>query len=629
MSEQTTDYEGLFALTPELVDNLQQFLKRKETELADFIQHSFLPGPGVFHVPFIQTHSHDFHLPNLIPPLDKAVHQLSINQSQKERQGHWGEIRNEINKRLWEYVEIIEGTSTELYEELSLVGFDRWRSELFDTVKKINDDLQERVKDLKETIPKVEKLLWKYRTNKDGNGSIAAIMDRFQFWFTDILDSGLTKNLDKTDEFLKLKFKDFSERFDAYCKIDPVVSETLDQNSDYLIMKKMDRSHQDRLILLAVLLRCWEQARSNYKILQKDISRSIYQSVNINRIPVLFKDYTSALKQGLFETARAFKEGDTFALKPMFVDGIKVIRSEVKGLRSTVSSYREFIQGVNPEQATNMVHLIYELQHLDQQYERLGDALESYDDPEQVPYKASLKREIEGILHVMGQPLMSRKGMRNQVHDLVPRLQDCDEMGSTDPSILDFIGTMLNKALRLDWKYQTLQEMPAFHEVVTHHLGILGPIYDRQHVNRYGKFKKIVQHIEQWVKVGKTYRHIDEIEFDMNDIKEYLQDFLASIQRSIREIPFDNKDALKERYDTFSQMLLEYRYLFSNFFHMLRQQGDEGEYIRTQFQYIDRYFDAIELQLNNLKENVANEDEIPGREEFSDMDDDESEEEEE
>ncbi len=605
MEEETaTDYEGLFALTPDLVHQLQEFLQRKEADLADYLQQAFLPSPGTYHLPFINTHTTDFNLSELIPSLEEMTRRLYDTQPIQERQRHWKDLRNNINKRLWNYVETLESASTELYEELSLIGFDRWRSELFENLKKINSDLLRRLEDLKLIIHKLEKILWEYRSIKESRGQWG-ILERFQFWFTDTLDKELKTNVDKTEQFLKLKFKDFSDKFDAYCKVDPIVSETLDRCGDYLIIKKMERSSQDRIILLEVLLKCWEAAKSKYKILQDDIARSIYQSVNINRVPALFKEYSTAIKKALFETGRSFKNGDLFALKPMLDEGIGLIRKELKGFKSAASLYREFIQNKDPTQANELVHIIYELQHQDQLYEKLTASLARFDDPEQGPYQESLHKEIEGILHTMGQPLISRKGMRSQTHVLVPRLQDCDELGSSQESIIDFMGEVLNKALRLDWKYQTLQEVPGFHELVAYHLGLLGPIQDRSHINRYGKFKKIIQHIEQWVKGGKTYRHVDEIELDMNDIKEYLQDFLASIQRSIREIPQQDKETLRERRGIYSQMLLEYRYLFANFFNILRQQGDEGEYIRNQFQYIDRYFDAIEMQLNNLKDSLG------------------------
>lgn len=620
MEEETaTDYEGLFALTPNLVNQLQDFLQRKEADLADYIQQTFLPSPGTYHIPFINTHTSDFKLSEVIPSIEQMTQRLYETQPIQDRQRHWRELRNNINKRLWNYVETLEGASTELYEELALVGFDRWRTELFENLKKMNDDLLRRVADLKIIIPKLEQILWDYRSAKDGKGFHRGILDRFQFWFTDTLDKELKTNVDKTEQFLKLKFKDFSDKFDAYCKVDPIVSDTLDRCGDYIIIKKMERSSQDRIVLLEVLLNCWEAAKNKYKILHEDIARSIYQSVNINRVPALFREYSGAIKKALFETGRSFKSGDLFALKPMLEDGIALIRKELKAFKSSAGLYREFIQNKDSTQANELVHIIYELQHLDQLYERLSASLARFDDPEQGPYKESLHKEIEGILHTMGQPLISRKAMRSQTHNLVPRLQDCDELGSPQESILDFMSEMLNKALRLDWKYQTLQEIPGFHEIVAYHLGLLGPIPDRSHINRYGKFKKIIQHIEHWVKGGKTYRHVDEIELDMNDIKEYLQDFLASIQRSIRETPQNDKESLLERWETYSQMLLEYRYLFANFFNVLRQQGDEGEYIRNQFQYIDRYFDAIEMQLKNLKESIG---EVKGSRFIEEEDDD-------
>jgi hypothetical protein len=248
-----------------------------------------------------------------------------------------------------------------------------------------------------------------------------------------------------------------------------------------------------------------------------------------------------------------------------------------------------------------LVGLGYDLQHLDSQLERMGKSIEYAEDAEQAPYHLSLHKEIESLLHSMGQPLVSRKVMRSLVHQLLPLLQDCDELGSSREDVTEFVGEMLTKALRADWKTQVLEENPAFHSLVSNHLGIVGPIEDRPHINRMGKFKRIVSHIEHWVKAGTAYRHIGDIEIDMNDIKEVLQDYLATVQRFVKEGPPADKVQGQERAQRFAQMLLEYRYLFGNFYSFLRKHSAEGEYILNQFQFIEKYFEAVEHQLNIYK----------------------------
>jgi len=435
--------------------------------------------------------------------------------------------------------------------------------------------------------------------------SVRSILDRFQFWFTVTLDSGLKDNLNKTEQFLRLKFTDFSDRYDSYCKIDPQISEVLEKYDHYLILKNLDRDNQDKIVLLSVLLYCWENARKSHKNLLQDVNKSIYRSINVNRVPGMLRDYYMALLKAMFDTSRAFKLGNTQSMKLLLADGIKVLRGEVQGLRTTVNSYRDFISLTYPAQSNDLIRLSYDLQSLDASYARMNQSLEYSQDPEQTPYHASLQKEIDGLLHSMGQPLTSRKVMRSQVHQLLPLLQDCDELGSHDERVTEFMGETLTKALRVDWKTQLLEESPSFHDLIFQHLGIVGPIEDRAHINRYGKFKRIIQHIEHWVREGKTYRHIDEIEVDMNDIKEVLQDYLATVQRLVKEGIVGDKGQLTERSHKLSQMLLEYRYLFGNFYSFLRKHSSEGEYIRNQFQYIERYFEAVEHQLKTFQNETS------------------------
>ena len=88
----------------------------------------------------------------------------------------------------------------------------------------------------------------------------------------------------------------------------------------------------------------------------------------------------------------------------------------------------------------------------------------------------------------------------------------------------------------------------------------------------------------------------------MNDMKTYLQDFLASIQRAGKEKssdPFFDEAIVK-----FCQQLLEYRYLFGQFFLSLMNKSPDSQQLRHQFLFVDQYFETIENLLIDLKANV-------------------------
>ena len=89
-----------------------------------------------------------------------------------------------------------------------------------------------------------------------------------------------------------------------------------------------------------------------------------------------------------------------------------------------------------------------------------------------------------------------------------------------------------------------------------------------------------------------------EIELDMNDMKTYLQDFLASVQRAEKERA--HNPFIDETVDKFKVQLLEYRYLFGQFFYLLMNKNSESQQLRNQFLFVDQYFETIENHLSHL-----------------------------
>ena len=114
------------------------------------------------------------------------------------------------------------------------------------------------------------------------------------------------------------------------------------------------------------------------------------------------------------------------------------------------------------------------------------------------------------------------------------------------------------------------------------------------------KFKEIFQQLEGWVESRDTNRHVHEIETDMNDMRGELQDFLGYVQRWTCE---DNLEVSKAEDIAIliAKQLLEYRYAFGNFFHLLYQSEPEGRLIRNQFLFADQYFEVIESQLYEMR----------------------------
>ena len=178
-------------------------------------------------------------------------------------------------------------------------------------------------------------------------------------------------------------------------------------------------------------------------------------------------------------------------------------------------------------------------------------------------------------------------------------LESLNELGSFESKSVEFVGEVLSRALRADWKYHVLFDLTAFEQIYKTHCGILGPLHERQHIARLETFDHLVKQLGSWVKSRTLNKHAHEIEQDMNDIKEGLQEFYAYVQRLFDAEDIPREKALQQA-DEVSRGLLEYRFLFGKFFHDLRENEPEERSIRNRFLFVDQYFESIEGKLQEF-----------------------------
>ncbi len=191
--------------------------------------------------------------------------------------------------------------------------------------------------------------------------------------------------------------------------------------------------------------------------------------------------------------------------------------------------------------------------------------------------------------------------MEVRSRQFVEHLQSLDELASSDPLVVENVTKFLSRALRADWKYNMLFDIPEFHLLYSIHQGILGPDSDRAHVTRMGEFRILTERLFKWIKEKKLIRHHHDVELDINDIKESLQDMLAYVQRTAKDPVLFNKENAASIIQDISKKLLEYRYLFNHFFHQLRGIESDEKLLRKQFLFVDHYFESIENRLIEMR----------------------------
>ena len=123
------------------------------------------------------------------------------------------------------------------------------------------------------------------------------------------------------------------------------------------------------------------------------------------------------------------------------------------------------------------------------------------------------------------------------------------------------------------------------------------PADDRQHLQRYHKFKKVFQQLHQWIETGNLNRHTHDVELDINDTKALLQDFLGQAQHI--EMTRTSLGQVNPEFITATtKQLLEYLYLFGHFFHSLDMTDPDQRQLRRRFLFADQYFDSVEVILS-------------------------------
>ncbi|MDP1880819.1 MAG: hypothetical protein Q8K60_07755, partial [Parachlamydiaceae bacterium] len=429
------------------------------------------------------------------------------------------------------------------------------------------------------------------------------------------MDFHLLKNLEKSESYLKKEFDQFNLRYHEFLFLKGKADEELKKVQYYPILSLLDMQQQDLYIQLMRLLKLMELNPHPKKEVGKETIRALKNLSSVDMVIQLFKVYHHELRSSLFKSSLEWKslsqEKDLFdEAVTRLKEKIKEDQEELQAFLQIMSQYRRFILkndsnpyvgsrwgfsewivGPEPAKSKEILTLIYHTEELNQLLTRFTSSL-NQDSEEMADRKVILEQEIEQTLHEMGQPLISKSMMKKRAEELLEQLHKYDEIGDPSMEAINFVEHTLSVALREDWKYHLLHDFPLFHQIYRLHLGIAGHRHDIAHSSRVNRFNQIMKHIEVWITKDEIYSHIHQIQMDINDLKIYLQEFLASVQRSVKEKSQD--PFFDETLHHFYQQLLECRYLFGGFFLLLMKENRDGQELRNQFLFVDQYFESIE-----------------------------------
>lgn len=618
MSWRSIDFRGLSDLDQKIVDQLEQYLYQKETRLAHQILNSIQPTPLEAFSPLLPLGGGHLKLSEAVEGFSKKVRlfvQGGVDDIPKDSDLR---VVKELNEALWEFTEVLEGCVVELFQQIKQVSVDRWHLSISRAVHAIKDMLIHYIEDVIWAIRRLEKPLRDYCSKVQQK---SGILQRWSSYWRSYIDSTLLKNLNQSEAFLKKQYEAFDKRYLDYMHISVKVEDALQKMKGYPVLALLDVPEQNLYVDVFRLLKALDMNRKPKGTLAQETIRSLKHLASIDSVFKVLRVYLRELKDAFFNSSLELKGLDKDPV--IFKESLEKLKGKVRDyhhelqqLIATMGHYRtfllktdpnpyvrarwgfsEWVVGPEPVKAKKVLNLIYSAEELSGGYGRFLASLDR-DLIAQQRHENQVHQEIEKLLHEMGQPLISRFMMRSRAERLLEQLRECDEIGSAHFDTIYYIEEVLSKAMREDWKYHVLHEFPAFHELYRQHQGLSDYIEDPAHAFRMDRFRLLFDQIEEWVSKGDIYAHVHEIELDVNDMKTYLQDFLATAQRAVKEKSSD--PFLDETIQKFKQELLEYRYLFGQFFFVLLAKDGNGQ-LRNQFLFVDQYFESIENLLFDLK----------------------------
>ena len=623
------DFQGITLLGSALVDQVQRYLREKESQLSHRIVHAIHPLPSESLPPVLpfSTSGHA-RLADAVEAFDKNIQQVAASKRSLVTPNDWDSASRQINNALWEYVEVLEGCVIELFQQLGQISFEHWNQDLIKVVEELRSTLDSRMEELIGKIPRLEALLWEYRWACEARmGKNTGLKRIFYFWKT-LLDRILPSYVCKSRKFLRDRSKWFAYKYAEYLKLEAQIERSMRKFKNYQVFTSLDSHAQDEFKMIYNMLKLWHLNLRSKSLPAREPIRALRSAISVDKATELFKGYHQALRDALFERSRKFKKDpkDTYldpSTKRIVQGVLKGYSAEIHTLAATIGRYRDFflkthpnpyvrtrwgfaewVVGPEPQQTKELLHLEYAVETLDKLLEELNSALERGPKPTDATLLAALFQAVLDGLHEMGQPLASQSIIRTHAEKVLRQIQEMNELGSFNPEVVDYVNRAFSKALRVDWQYHSLFDLPLFYELYDIHQGIAGPIEDRQHMNRMKKFHTLIAQLEGWVKNRDTYRHIHEIETNMTDLKGFLQDFLPIVQRASREESSD-KETEKKLLIKMTQQLLEYRVAFGKFFYFLHQHEPEGKLIRNQLLFVDQYFESVENWLQEIRSRLA------------------------
>ena len=608
------NFQGVVVIDRELVDQLRQYLDDKEGALARQIVHAFQVG-GAEEAPSTRALT----LGDAAAASKDSVEVLLQAREEGVAGLDRAELNDALDRALWDYVEVLEGSATEFLQQLDHVRLDRLTLDTLQAIDAVKLMIIEKVKRVSDAVVQVDSTLSRYIEGSQPNLPVWTRVTRRLGWGTVSLDAALTAHLAKTEEALVSRDRQLKDSYQEYNRLSLKVQGSLHKLEGYQILKTLDSGKQEEFADIYRLLKMWKANLRSRGLPEKDVTRILRIKVSVPQVTEVFRSYYRSLTDALYDISRQLKETESVdkGVRRQLREQVDGYSRELHSLGSSVSRFRDFllrtdpnpyvrarwgfterITGAEPKETRDLQRLAFEIEGLDDLYRKIVESLQVEGAPGPLRSQSSYQ-QIQRAVHELSQPLASRPLMRKRGDYLVDLVEELDELGTTDGAVVNYVGEVLSKALRADWKYHVLHENPGFRRMFRIHFGIAPVADDPDHTSRIERLNTAFDELKEWAKGGSIWRPGEDVEAALEDIKGVMQEFLTALQ-SVGQAGELTDAQLSDFVTQKRRQLLELRFQFGRFCVRRLQVHPEGVQLRNQFLFVDQYFEFIENKLNDL-----------------------------
>lgn len=589
----------------ELFDDLKRYLDDKKeglkTTLFLVISQSAFKGDPVLSFPFTKSLSLD----QTVQEFEKEINKIPYDELKLIRHDAIGE---KISDSLISLVEILEGMSRELFEQLKFSEVDKWNSDFCENVSIAKELIHESCLELIQFVKALNKALRRFYLKI--LKARPSLVEKLRVYIHQPIDPAILKSLHKCDQHLNQKFKEFAKNQKFINQHLTTIEGLTYRFQGYQAFSEFDSNKKNQFVRMWRLLQLFKIAERESKKSLPFIESTIKTISPPGKTILLFKEYLARIRQLGYDLAKSFRGKREISAQAVLCS----LRAEAQTLLSTNKEYREFliktdhqppryglrlfdkIFGVQAKKSKELNHLSQEVARIDHKLSDLFDAQEG-EDTRSVQEVIFQFMEIDRLITEMGQPLTSRSLLSKKGDELIHMLVEVNEVTAPLAETSLLVQDALIRALRIDSKFNTLLEKGEFHEIIDTHRGLFGQSFALSHLKRIKQYKRILEHLRGWSSKHELSRHSHETEADAHDIQESLQEFFHSLPQ---KIPEGSLNTFRDQIIDLKKQLLEERLLFAQFFYFIREHEHESRILRAELQFIDPYLEAIENKLRNF-----------------------------